>query len=389
MTSSRSGSATLTGTAMALAAMVVIQFGIALALGLVDELGAGGVAWIRLAWAAVVIVLVARPWRLRFTRRAIVTSALLGVVTAAMTILFMFAASHLPLGTAVALEFLGPLTVTVVRGRGIARLWGLVAALGVVALTEPWHGEIDLVGVAFALAAAVCWASYILLTQRAGDAAEGIGALAISMPAAALVATATVGPAAFGRLTPELVLMGLGLAILVPVVPFILEFLALRRLTTAAFGTLTCLEPAVALGVGFLLLGQVPRPLAAVGVVLVVVAGIGATRTGGRPPATGEHREVVVTGTATGAIGVIVPGEDEDTSTGPQDLGFRGDLAALTGALPIVSPGERHPAGGTGSTADDPRPTRTDAEEPNGGRGAAPRPGRPSDDDPDDRPGVG
>ena len=153
-------------------------------------------------------------------------------------------------------------------------------------LTEPWHGGADPVGVAFALAAAACWAAYILLTQRVGDEVAGLRGLAVSMPVAALVATRRRGPVACsGTLTPELVLVGLGLAVLLPVVPFSLELLALRRLTTAAFGTLMSLEPAIALIVGLVVLHQVPGVAAVAGIGFVVAAGVGAERTGARPDA--------------------------------------------------------------------------------------------------------
>jgi inner membrane transporter RhtA len=136
--------------------------------------------------------------------------------------------------------------------------------------------------VVFALGAAGCWAAYILLTQRAGDQLTGIQGLAISMPVAALVATGITGPEVLGELTPGLLVAGLGLALLLPVIPFALELLALRRLTTAAFGTLMSLEPALALTVGFLLLGQIPGWIPVAGIGLVVAAGMGAERTGAR-----------------------------------------------------------------------------------------------------------
>lgn len=281
-------SRTATGTAMAGAAMCCVQLGLAVSVGLVDRLGAGGVAWLRLACAAVLVVLFTRPWRMRFSAPALRTCTLLGVATAGMTILFMAAAARLPLGTAVALEFLGPLGVAVARGKGASRLWAVVAGAGVLALTEPWHGQTDGPGVLFALGAATCWAAYILLTQRAGDEVAGIHALAVSMPVAAIVATITVGPSTFGHLDPALLLAGFGLALLLPVVPFSLEMLALRRLSTAAFGTLMCLEPAIGLAVGLVFLGQVPGPAAILGIALVVAAGIGATRTGERTLPAGD-----------------------------------------------------------------------------------------------------
>ncbi len=269
---------------MALASMTCVQLGLAVSIGLVDQLGTVGVAWLRLAWAALLLLVLVRPRPWTMSRASLLTCVTLGVVTASVTMLFMAAVERLPLGTASALEFLGPLGVAIARGRGPARLWALVAAAGVLLLTEPWHGSADPVGVAFALGAAGCWASYILLTQRVGDQLTGLQGLAVSMPVAALVATVVAGPSVISGVSPEVVLVGLGLALLLPVIPFALELVALRRLTTAAFGTLMSLEPAIALVVGLLLLGQVPGLVPVAGIGLVVLAGIGAERTGARRP---------------------------------------------------------------------------------------------------------
>lgn len=278
-------SSTRTGASMAVASMLCVQLGLAASVGLIDQVGAGGAAWLRLFWAGVLLLVVVRPRPSDFSREGVRAGIALGVVTAGVTLLFMAAVDRLPLGTASALEFLGPLGVAVVRTRSVGRAWALVAAVGVMCLTQPWAGNADPVGVAFALAAAVCWAAYILLTQKVGEAVSGVAGLSISMPVAAVVATVVAGPGVFGRLTPELLLMGLGLAILLPVVPFTLELLALRRLTTGAFGTLMALEPAFALMIGFVALHQVPNQLAGLGIGLVVAAGIGAERSGARPPA--------------------------------------------------------------------------------------------------------
>ena len=275
-------SPTRTGASMALASMLCVQLGLAVSVGLIDRIGAEGAAWLRLAWAGVIMLAVVRPRRGSFSPQAMRAGVALGVVTAGLTMLFMAAVARLPLGTASALEFLGPLGVALARSRGTGRLWALLAALGVLGLTEPWAGSADPVGVGFALAAAACWAAYILLTQHVGDRVSGVAGLAISMPVAGLVATVVAGPAAVGRLTPELLLAGLGLAVLLPVVPFTLELLALRRLSTGAFGTLMALEPAFALIIGLVALGQVPGPYGVVGVLLVVAAGVGAERAGTR-----------------------------------------------------------------------------------------------------------
>jgi inner membrane transporter RhtA len=280
---------------MSLASMCCVQLGLAVSVGLSARIGPEAVAWLRLIWAGVILVVVARPWRVSFSRPALVTCAALGFTTAGMTMLFMAAVVRLPLGTTSALEFLGPLGVAVTRGRGPGRLWALVAAVGVVALTEPWHGGTDPLGVTFALGAAACWAAYILLTQRAGDEVTGLRALAVSLPVAAVVATLAVGPSVIAQVDWQLVIVGLGLALLLPVIPFSLELMALRRLSAAAFGTLMSLEPAIALVIGLVVLGQVPRMGAAVGIVLVVAAGIGAERTGAREndhPAAAQDRHL-------------------------------------------------------------------------------------------------
>jgi inner membrane transporter RhtA len=274
--------ASRSGAALAVASMSCVQLGLAASVGLFDRVGPEGAAWLRLAWAGVLLLAFVRPRPSAFSRRALGACVALGIVTAGLTLFFMAAVARLPLGTASALEFLGPLGVAVVRGGRTRLQWPALAAVGVVLLTEPWHGGADVVGVAFALAAAACWAAYIVLTQRVGDEVAGLRGLAVSMPVAALVATLAVGPSVVGHLTPELVLVGLGLALLLPVVPFSLELLALRRLTTAAFGTLMSLEPAVALVVGLVVLHQVPGPAAVAGIAFVVAAGIGAERTGAR-----------------------------------------------------------------------------------------------------------
>lgn len=285
------GTSARTGVSMAVGAMLAVQLGVAAAVGLFDEVGPLGAAWLRLAWAGVIMLVVLRPRRSTFTRESFAASVALGVVTAGVTILFMQAVERLPMGTASALEFLGPLGVAVLRSHGRGRLYAALAAVGVLLLTEPWHGGTDLVGVAFALAAAVCWAAYILLTQRVGDQVAGVTGLAVSMPVAGLVATAVAGPTVVPLLTWEVVLAGLGLAILLPVVPFTLELLALRRLTAGAFGTLMALEPAFAAMIGLVALGQVPGLLPLTGIACVVAAGIGAERTGARHRAPAEAAE--------------------------------------------------------------------------------------------------
>jgi len=280
---SRRSSAARSGTGMAVGSMLCVQLGLAASVGLFDHVGPEGAAWLRLAWAGVIMLVLVRPRLRDYDRSSLLACAALGLVTAGVTMLFMASVARLPLGTASALEFLGPLGVAVARSRSRRLLvWPLLAAVGVLLLTEPWQGTVDLFGVGFALGAAVCWAAYILLTQRVGDELDGLRGLAVSLPVAGLVATVLAGPSTLPHLTWGVVVIGIGLAVLLPVVPFSLEMLALRRLTTGAFGTLMSLEPAIALVIGFLVLQQVPGLWPVVGIGFVVAAGIGAERTGGR-----------------------------------------------------------------------------------------------------------
>ncbi|MFN8149476.1 MAG: hypothetical protein U0R76_18645, partial [Candidatus Nanopelagicales bacterium] len=140
---------------LAVGSMLSVQVGAALSVRLFPEVGIAGTAWLRLSFGAIIFLLWARPALRSFTLRELRTPILLGVVTGLMTIAFLGAISRLPLGTAVAIEFLGPLTVAAVRAHSRAVLvWPFVALLGVLLLTEPWKGDVDVVGVLFALAAA-------------------------------------------------------------------------------------------------------------------------------------------------------------------------------------------------------------------------------------------
>lgn len=270
------------GALMVSGSMFLAQMGGAVAVKLNSQIGVAEFTWLRLVWAGLIIIVIARPWRHSFTRSALLTCIFLGVASAAITMLYMVSITRLPLGTATALQFLGPLTVSVVRSRGSAKWLAVIPAGGVLALTEPWRGGIDLTGVLLALGSGLFFALYILLAQRAGNEVAGLHALAVSFPVSAIVATLTVDFSAVSRISPDLLLAGLGVALLLPVIPCVLEFVALRQLTAAAFGTLLGLQPAVALVVGFAFLGQVPRVFPVVGIFLVVAASVGATLTGSR-----------------------------------------------------------------------------------------------------------
>ena len=135
-------------------------------------------------------------------------------------------------------------------------------------------------GIAFALSAGICWGAYILLTQAIGQRFHGVTGLAVSLPVAALATTPLGLAQAHGHVTPMVLLACLGLALLLPVIPYTLELLALRRLDAGSFGTLMSVEPAAAAMVGAVMLHQIPGWGQAVGISLVTIAAIGAARTG-------------------------------------------------------------------------------------------------------------
>lgn len=269
--------------AWAVLAMLSIQLGSALAITLFPSVGPAGTAWLRLSLGAVVLILVARP-RWRSIRREHVPALLgLGLGTGVMTTAFLTALQTLPLGTAVAIEFLGPLAVAAITGKTLrAALWPILALGGVVLMTEPWSGSFDAVGIGFALLAGAGWGCYIWFSQNVGDKFSGVQGLAISLPIAALVAAVFGVPQAWGNVTLPVVLVLLVLTMLTPVLPFSLEMLALKRMNKRAFGTLMAGGPAIALVIGMIVLVQIPGLLEVLGMALVIVAGVATQRVGGR-----------------------------------------------------------------------------------------------------------
>jgi inner membrane transporter RhtA len=198
-----------------------------------------------------------------------------------LTLAFFEAIARIPLGVAVTIEFLGPLSVALAGSRHARDVaWVLLAGAGVALLTLG-HGAgepLDAAGVGFAAVAAVCWAGYILLTKRVGARWAGFGGLSVSLAVAAIV-TLPAGVAGAGSelLAPEVLLAGVGLALLIPLLPYALELVALRRLPTALFGVIMSLEPAIAALLGFVILDQGLAVTGVVAITMVSVASAGAT----------------------------------------------------------------------------------------------------------------
>jgi inner membrane transporter RhtA len=269
----------------AVASMLSVQLGAALSTHLFTALTPSGSAWIRVAIAAVVLLAITRPRLRSIGWPALRGTILLGSATAVLMLAFIEAVARIPLGTTAAIEFLGPLGVAAARShRRSALIWPAIALVGVIGLTEPWQGDLDLLGIGFAVAAALGWAAYIVFTQRVGAELEGLQGLALSLTVASIVGAPIAAWSAISGLTPVIGLQSVGLAVLVPLLPFSLELMALRRMRMAAFGTLMALEPGIAAVIGLVLLSQLPTSWQIVGIALVVAAGVGAQRA----PSTGE-----------------------------------------------------------------------------------------------------
>jgi inner membrane transporter RhtA len=262
-------------------AILSMQCGAALATELFARGGVAGTAFLRCSFAAIVLVAATRP-RLRGRSRGDLSSLVVfGVLLAGMNTTFYEAIDRLPLGVAVTIEFLGPLTVATIYSRRRRDLvWIALAAAGVAAFAGlPGGKALDGVGVAFALLAGICWGTYVIVAKRVGRTWSGSEGLAASMVVAAL-ALAPFGIASGGSrlVDPGLLLLGAGVGVFAAAIPFALELHALRRLTATSYGVLTSLEPAVAGAAGFAVLGQRPGVPAVVAAVLVVTASIGVTR---------------------------------------------------------------------------------------------------------------
>ncbi|MDP5228203.1 EamA family transporter [Arthrobacter sp. YJM1] len=277
--------------------MFSAQFCSALSIGLIDVIGPAGTAWLRLCMGALIFLALARPPLKKVRRRDVAPLLGLGAASGGMIVFYMAAIDRIPLGTAVAIEFLGPLIVAAVRSHNLRMIvWPLLALGGVVLLTEPWAGQVDLLGVGFAVLAGASWASYILLTQQVGDRFTGLSGLSMTVPIAAVVTSVVGVPQAIGHLSWGIAAAAFGLALLAPVLLFALEMYAIRRMTATAFGTLMALEPAFGLLLGLAVLHQVPSWLQVTGIVLVVLAAAGAQRGGTRtPPAVVEAKDPAVT----------------------------------------------------------------------------------------------
>jgi len=251
--------------------------GAALAVGLFVSIPAVGVGWLRILVAAVVLVAWRRPWRLRWSRHDLVLVALFGLALGVMNVAFYVAIDHLPLGTAVAIEFAGPVVVAAATGSGWRERIGIaLAAAGVVLLAGVTLGS-DAPGVAVGLiaigVAATAWAGYIVLGRRVAVRGDGITRLSVAMAVAAVVgAPFLVASAAPVLGAWQLATAVVGVALLSSVLPYAVEQVVLRRVGPAAFAVLLAMLPATAAVVGAVALRQWPNAVELAGLALVSLA---------------------------------------------------------------------------------------------------------------------
>jgi len=272
-------------------AMVSVQIGASFAKSLFPAVGAQGATALRVTIAALILAAVFRPWRNLPPRSAWPVLGGYGLALGVMNLSFYTALQTIPLGVAVALEFTGPLAVAVLSSRRwIDFLWIALAVAGLAILLPIWKQAhpINPLGVGFALGAGVCWALYIVFGNRAG-AAHGPGATAIGMVIAALVVLPVgVAQAGTALLSPALLPVALGVALLSSVLPYSFEMFALTRIPIRVFGTLMSAEPAIAGVMGWLILHErlTAPQWAAIGAIMA--ASLGATLTMGRAATLAE-----------------------------------------------------------------------------------------------------
>ncbi len=265
-----------------------VQFGAAIAKGLFDSLGPGGTVFLRISLAALVLLLLWRPRLGGYGRREYALAGAFGLVLAGMNLSLYLAIDRIPLGVAVTLEFVGPLSVAVFGSRRLLDgLWVALAATGIL-LLAPLNvlggSDLDPVGVAFALLAGVLWACYILLSARTGSVFPGGTGLVISLGIGTVVLLPVgIAGGGYALLDPWLMLAGLGVALLSSAIPYSLEMQALRDLPTRVFGVLMSLEPAVAALIGLLILGERLDARAVAAILFVTVAAAGASLFAGGP----------------------------------------------------------------------------------------------------------
>lgn len=268
--------------AVILIAMMSIQSGASLAKSLFPMVGAPGVTALRIALGTLILVVVFKPWRLRFKKEQRLPLLFYGLALGGMNYMFYLSIQTIPLGIAVALEFTGPLAVALFSSRRpVDFIWVVLAVLGLWFLLPLGQSvsQIDLTGAALALGAGACWAVYILTGQRAGEE-HGPATVALG----SLIAAVIFVPIGMAQATDSIwqwsiLPVGLAVAILSTALPYSLEMIALTRLPTRIFGTLMSMEPALAAISGMIFLGETLTLVQTLALCSIIAASMGSTLT--------------------------------------------------------------------------------------------------------------
>lgn len=268
--------------AVILISMMSIQSGASLAKSLFPLVGAPGVTALRIALGTLILVVVFKPWRLRFKKEQRLPLLFYGLALGGMNYMFYLSIQTIPLGIAVALEFTGPLAVALFSSRRpVDFIWVVLAVLGLWFLLPLGQSvsQIDLTGAALALGAGACWAVYILTGQRAGEE-HGPATVALG----SLIAAVIFVPIGMAQATDSIwqwsiLPVGLAVAILSTALPYSLEMIALTRLPTRIFGTLMSMEPALAAISGMIFLGETLTLVQTLALCSIIAASMGSTLT--------------------------------------------------------------------------------------------------------------
>lgn len=306
----------LIGLGLVLVSIACVQLGSVVGKSTFDRADPASVTLGRLAIAAVVLLLIARPNLRGFTGRTWLWMLLFGGTMAGMNLTFYLAIERIPVGVAVTIELIGPLTVSLLQSRRMRELiWVLLALIGVLLIGwQSFAGTIDPIGVLLAAFAGACWGLYIIASKQVGQRVAGLKGLAVALTISALIMLPIAIVPFVGAVRADAtVLMPMALiALLSSLMAYGLELVALRRIPTRVFGVLMALEPAAAAGFAILILHETIGVIEIVAVVLVMIASAGVAATATPQP------EPVVTGT----FGIIVPADKS--------------LDVTTGSIPII-----------------------------------------------------